>query len=141
MPFEITLITDEIGNDVAKLLTDTNLEEWDSLANEEKAKRREASLIKIQHLFIAKGISKVIYSKVLIIILNPISDEVEKRKRTDSNVSANAQEPSTKKPRCCSVCNAPGKRMTHIDCPGHYRNSLPPSNKSFLNYRFNISTT
>jgi hypothetical protein len=52
---------------VAKLLTDSNLEEWDSLANEEKAKRREASLIKIQNLFIAKGISKVIYSKVLII--------------------------------------------------------------------------
>lgn len=62
-----------------------------------------------------------------LIELNSNSDEAAKRKRTDSNVSVTTQEPSTRKLRCCSVCNAPGKRMTHIDCPGHYRHSLPPS--------------
>ena len=80
--------------------------------------------MKIQNLLIAKGISKVIYNKVLIIFLNPISDEAEKRKIKISNVSGTAQEQSTKKPRCCYVCKAQGKRMTHIDRHGHYRHSL-----------------
>lgn len=42
------------------MLTESNSEEWDSLAQEEKEKRHEASRIKIENLFINKSIKKII---------------------------------------------------------------------------------